>query len=176
VYLVKPHRYGICVKCWMARVGFTLALCVPRAGSAEVEVHLTHGERALTGPWRFHFGDDPRWASASFDDHGWEQMDLTPKPGAHDGDVGLPGYVPGWSARGHAGQWGHAWYRLRLHWSVSEGSRPVLLGPTLGRSRRTSTKARFGYGKYCRFGVAVAEVDVPAGRVLLYSRCLPHLQ
>ena len=30
-------------------------------------------------------------------------MDLTPIPGAHDNDVGLSGYVPGWNARGHRG-------------------------------------------------------------------------
>ncbi len=80
----------------------------------------------LNGPWAFHMGDDPRYAQAQFDDSTWERVDLTPKPGAHDGDVGLPGYVPGWTARGHKGEWGHAWYRLHVH---AEGS--VLVAPTL---------------------------------------------
>ncbi|WP_234800717.1 hypothetical protein [Luteitalea pratensis] len=44
----------------------------------------------LDGPWRFHTGDDPRWAAANADDTGWETIDLTPVPGSHDGDVGLP--------------------------------------------------------------------------------------
>src|SRR5450432_151913 len=44
----------------------------------------------LDGPWRFHTGDDPHWADANTDDSGWEQIDMTPVPGSHDGDVGLP--------------------------------------------------------------------------------------
>lgn len=84
---------------------------------------------ALHGPWRFHTGDDPRWAAPSFDDLGWESVDLTPAPGANDGDVGLPGYVPGWSARGHPGYQGYAWYRMRLTVMLPAGERMALLGP-----------------------------------------------
>jgi hypothetical protein len=47
----------------------------------------------LDGAWRFHTGDDPRWADANTDDNGWETIDLTAVPGSHDGDVGLPDYV-----------------------------------------------------------------------------------
>ncbi len=68
----------------------------------------------LNGPWKFHTGDDPRWADSAFDDARWETVDLTPAPGAHDSDVGLPGYVPGWTARGHRGYAGVAWYRMRV--------------------------------------------------------------
>ena len=57
----------------------------------------------LNGPWKFHVGDDPRWAEPGFADADWEAVDLTPPPGAHDADVGLTGYVPGWTARGHPG-------------------------------------------------------------------------
>ena len=98
-----------------------LLLVVMLAGPAFAETST-----ALNGPWAFHMGDDPRFAQAAFDDGGWERVDLTPKPGAHDGDVGLPGYVPGWTARGHKGEWGHAWYRLRVH-----GEGTVLVAPTL---------------------------------------------
>ncbi|MBM7129654.1 glycoside hydrolase family 2 [Dyella mobilis] len=83
---------------------------------------------ALNGPWRFSVGDDPAWAAADFDDSGWESVDLTPAPGAHDGDVGLPGYVPGWSKRGHAGYTGYAWYRLRI--TVDSDAPLALAGPT----------------------------------------------
>jgi hypothetical protein len=79
-----------------------------------VEVRLGQSEVALTGPWRFHIGDDPRWSEANFDDSGWEIVDLTPLAGAHDSDVGLTNYVPGWTARGHSGYSGWAWYRLRI--------------------------------------------------------------
>src|SRR6516165_8871266 len=47
----------------------------------------------LDGSWRFHTGDDPHWADANTDDNGWETVDMTPVPGSHDGDVGLPDYV-----------------------------------------------------------------------------------
>lgn len=85
----------------------------------------------LNGPWRFQIGDDPRWASPAYDDSSWEQVDLTPSPGAHDGDVGLPGYVSGWSRRGHAGYTGYAWYRMTVSVESDVGSPLALAGPTL---------------------------------------------
>lgn len=84
----------------------------------------------LDGPWRFHVGDDLRWASADADDSGWETIDLTAAPGSHDGDVGLPDYVGGWSAHGHRGYHGYAWYRRMV--TVPAGSAAWdILGPTL---------------------------------------------
>jgi hypothetical protein len=84
----------------------------------------------LDGPWRFHTGDDPRWADVNADDGGWETIDLTAVPGSHDGDVGLPDYVGGWMAHGHPGYTGYAWYRRLV--TVPSGSLSWdLLGPTL---------------------------------------------
>lgn len=84
----------------------------------------------LDGPWRFHTGDDPRWADASTDDTGWEPLDMTALPGSHDGDVGLPDYVGGWMAHGHPGYHGYAWYRRAV--TVPAGSASWdILGPTL---------------------------------------------
>src|SRR5579862_9033373 len=77
-------------------------------------IMIGHCVVALNGPWAFHTGDDPRWAEPGFDDSRWETVDLTPAPGAHDPDVGLTGYVPGWTARGHPGYSGYAWYRLHV--------------------------------------------------------------
>lgn len=85
----------------------------------------------LNGPWRFRVGDDPRWSSPSFDDADWATIDLTPTPGAHDGDVGLPGYVPGWAARGHPGLEGYAWYRMAVTVDGADHSPLALAGPTL---------------------------------------------
>jgi len=68
----------------------------------------------LNGPWRFHLGDNLSWAGPEIDDSNWESVDLTAPPGAHDSDVGLTGYVPGWGARGHAGYSGYGWYRLHI--------------------------------------------------------------
>src|SRR5690242_7470939 len=75
----------------------------------------------LDGPWRFHIGDDPRWANADADDSGWETMDLTAPASSNDGDVGLPNYVAGWTAHGHPGYEGYAWYRRTV--TVPAGNR-----------------------------------------------------
>src|SRR5262245_53880381 len=84
----------------------------------------------LDGAWRFHTGDDSRWADANTDDSGWETVDLTAVPGSHDGDVGLPDYVGGWRAHGHPGYHGYAWYRRAV--TVPAGrSEWDILGPTL---------------------------------------------
>jgi hypothetical protein len=84
----------------------------------------------LDGTWRFHTGDDPRWAAADMDDSSWETMDLTAPPGQHDGDVGLPDYVGGWSAHGHPGYHGYAWYRRMVKVPDTSASWDIL-GPTL---------------------------------------------
>ena len=84
----------------------------------------------LDGAWRFHTGDDPRWADANTDDNGWETIDLTAVPGSHDGDVGLPDYVGGWMAHGHPGYHGYAWYRRAVTVPAGRASWDIL-GPTL---------------------------------------------
>src|SRR5262245_47491610 len=99
-----------------ALVGFALA-CFALQPARAADVTLARAEAPLNGPWAFRLGDDPQWASAQFDDRDWERVDFTSAPNVHDGDVGIPGYVPGWTARGHSGRWGHAWYRLHLRWS-----------------------------------------------------------
>jgi hypothetical protein len=84
----------------------------------------------LDGAWRFHAGDDPRWANADTDDGDWETIDLTASPGSHDGDVGLPDYVGGWMAHGHPGLSGYAWYRRGVTVPAGHASWDIL-GPTL---------------------------------------------
>jgi len=83
----------------------------------------------LDGPWRFHTGDDPRWADASVDDSHWETMDLSAPASSIDGDVGLPNYLGGWMAHGHPGYQGYAWYRRTV--MVPPGTQGWdILGPT----------------------------------------------
>ena len=84
----------------------------------------------LDGSWRFHAGDDPHWADARADDGDWDTIDLTARPGSHDGDVGLPDYVTGWMAHGHPGYTGYAWYRRVVDVPAGRASWD-LLGPTL---------------------------------------------
>lgn len=122
---------GLAGPMWRALLSVALACFWMQTAQASTEVALARAEMPLNGPWAFRLGNDARWALPGFDDRDWERVDLTPAPGAHDGDVGLPGYVSGWTARGHSGQWGHAWYRLRVRWTVPAGATPVLIGPTL---------------------------------------------
>ena len=84
----------------------------------------------LDGDWRFRTGDDPHWADAGTDDSGWETIDLSARPGSHDGDVGLPDYVGGWMAHGHPGYTGYAWYRRVVDVPAGPAAWDIL-GPTL---------------------------------------------
>jgi len=91
---------------------------------------LRAASTTLDGAWRFHTGDDPRWANADTDDSDWDAIDLTAAPGSHDGDVGLPDYVGGWMTHGHPDYSGYAWYRRAVTVPAGHGSW-VILGPTL---------------------------------------------
>ncbi|TKR31056.1 glycoside hydrolase family 2 [Luteimonas gilva] len=120
-------RHGEKIAIFFASLSLALAL-IPCA-RASGELVLARAEIPLDGPWKFRIGDDPRWVDPHWDDGRWETVDLTPAPGAHDPDVGLEGYVPGWMERGHADVYGFAWYRQRLRWRLAEGGRLVLIGP-----------------------------------------------
>ena len=99
------------------------------AVTAPVPITLGQSVVKLNGPWKFHTGDDATWADPKFDDSTWESLDLTAPPGAHDGDVGLTDYVPGWGARGHRGYSGYAWYRLRVVVASPTSQALALAGP-----------------------------------------------
>ena len=105
----------------------TISSCVC-AQSREEAVPVTLGQSvvALTGPWKFHIGDDPRWADPGFDDSQWEALDLTPTPQTTLRGVPISGLVSGWTARGHAGYAGYAWYRMRVRISGAAGPLTLL--------------------------------------------------
>jgi Stage II sporulation protein E (SpoIIE)/Beta-galactosidase jelly roll domain len=71
-------------------------------------IHARLGESAveLDGPWKFHVGDDPSWSQPDFDDSNWEEIDLTPDT--------RTGVAPGWTAHGHRGYSGYAWYKIQV--------------------------------------------------------------
>lgn len=81
----------------------------------------------LTGPWKFHTGDDPRWADPGFNDSAWGAMDLTPPAGSVDPSLGSSGYIPGWTANGFPGYSGYAWYRLRFHIMAGQSQLALLM-------------------------------------------------
>jgi phosphoserine phosphatase RsbU/P len=73
---------------------------------------LGKGTVALDGPWQFHLGDNPDWASRSLNDatgqEGWEQL-TADKP---------------WGEQGHPSYAGYAWYRRHLHLEPAAGASP----------------------------------------------------
>jgi hypothetical protein len=64
---------------------------------------------SLDGQWRFHPGDNPRWASPDFDDSQWPLINST----------------KGWSKQGYKNMSGLAWYRTRIE--ISVGGQPLAL-------------------------------------------------
>lgn len=85
-----------------------LACSAQHAGSTSASTvieDLGKGTVALSGPWRFHTGDDPAWAQPGFNDSGWER---------------LSGDRP-WGAQGHERYTGYAWYRIHLRLTPAAG-------------------------------------------------------
>jgi Stage II sporulation protein E (SpoIIE) len=82
---------------------------------------LGKGVTPLDGPWQFHLGDDPTWATPGIDDatghNGWEQLTAA---------------AP-WGTQGHPGYTGYAWYRRQLNVSPAPGASPdvTLLIPAI---------------------------------------------
>jgi hypothetical protein len=68
---------------------------------------LGKGAILLDGPWQFHTGDNPEWASPSFDDSAWEPMLLNGP----------------WGSEGHPGYTGYAWYRRHVQINTVGGAR-----------------------------------------------------
>jgi hypothetical protein len=78
----------------------------PRPQSALVIQGLGQGQVKLNGFWQFHTGDDPRWASPSFDDSRWEPITASDS----------------WGNQGHSGYTGFAWYRRHLEINLVPGA------------------------------------------------------
>lgn len=75
-------------------------LIVPIAALLLSACNATHQDavRSLAGPWAFHPGDDPQWASPDFDDSAWSRLQ-----------------VPlSWGVQGYQDVSGVAWYRIRV--------------------------------------------------------------
>ncbi|HET9101460.1 MAG TPA: hypothetical protein VFN62_13785, partial [Acidobacteriaceae bacterium] len=119
---------------------------------------------ALNGPWKFHIGDNPAWADPNFDDSTWETVDLAPKAGAIDPTVGFSDYVPGWTAKGHPGYWGYAWYRIRVRVTAQPGEKLALTGPAdVDDAYQVFANGRLlgSFGKFPPPGTGAAQTPVP---------------
>ena len=67
---------------------------------------LGKGTFTLNGPWQFHPGDNPAWASPTFNSSDWEQLSAD-QP---------------WGKQGHAHLTGFAWYRCSIALNPSPGT------------------------------------------------------
>ena len=111
---------------------------VPVRVAPVTEIHLGESVAPLNGPWKFRVGDSPidpstgkpLWSEPGFDDSGWESVDLAPPSGSYDPIAGTSEYLPGWTARGHKGYWGYAWYRIRVRVDSRPGVKLALAGPS----------------------------------------------
>ena len=118
------------------RVPVLSAQSTPSSGTEHLK--LSRSATPLYGPWKFTIGDSPLnpstgqplWADPGFDDSKWENFDLTPASGSENPITGTSGFMPGWTARGHAGYWGYAWYRLRIQIDSEPGVALALAGPS----------------------------------------------
>jgi hypothetical protein len=118
-------------------IGWASAQPAPVAEAGTPQAELGQSVIPLNGPWKMEIGDSPRdsetgadlWAQPGFDDSKWETVDLTPKAGTFDPWNGSSGYVPGWTAKGHAGYAGYAWYRIHVKVVAKAGQGLALAGP-----------------------------------------------
>ena len=94
------------------------------------------GQIKLNGFWQFHTGDDPRWASPSFDDSAGNRSIVQQTLGAARG---IPGYT------------GFAWYRRHLEISLASGTNTTyaLLIPPVDDAYEVYWNGKLigGYGK-----------------------------
>ncbi len=104
----------------------------------ELKITLGQSLVPLNGPWKFSTGDSPldpkthqpTWAQQDFDDTKWEKVDLTPTANSPDDAYSqYLGIVQGWSARGHSGYTGYAWYRIRIQLAQQTQTKLILMGP-----------------------------------------------
>jgi len=91
------------------------------AGAVQLEATLGDGTVELSGPWKFHTGDDLAWAEQDYDDSSWGTIDVTPPAGSENVELGTSGYIPGWTGSGYPNYAGYAWYRLRINVRSSHG-------------------------------------------------------
>jgi len=113
----------------VASIGMHSANASTSNAVTTTKVTLGNSVVALAGPWKFHIGDDARWADPNFDDSGWEVVDLAAEKGSIDPAMGFEGFSPGWTGKGHPGYAGYAWYRMRIR--VTGADQPLsLLAPT----------------------------------------------
>ncbi len=108
--LPRRPRFTCFIAFLIFALGSILSQAEPAATPASMLVldGLGKGAAPLDGPWQFHLGDNPAWASPSFDDFYWTQI-TADKP---------------WGLQGHPSYAGYAWYRRHITVSPAPGAAP----------------------------------------------------
>ncbi|MGC2160499.1 MAG: PP2C family protein-serine/threonine phosphatase [Silvibacterium sp.] len=99
------------------RLCFVLGVLLLPAAFAQ-NFDLDHDRQpvaSVDGLWRFHPGDDARWADPAFDDSSWKLL-RSDRP---------------WYEQGYPGMSGYAWYRFTVSLPASSQPSSLLLAPFL---------------------------------------------
>ncbi len=135
---------------WCALLVSTV-LVRPASLAAQSDIVLGRASVQLTGPWKFHTGDNPAWAQPAFDDSSWSTVDLTPPLSSYDPYMGSSGFVPGWTERGYRGYSGFAWYRLRVNiQDAAQGGLAIKMPSDVDDAYQVFANGRF-IGEFGRF-------------------------
>ncbi len=109
--LKTKRKLSLCVL-WVS-----LLVC---CGTAQAEIYkapaIGPGVITVPGTWQFHTGDDVAWANPAFNDSNWQPI-FADQP---------------WSAQGHAGYAGFAWYRKHTELGVQSEPLGLLIPEEIG--------------------------------------------
>jgi hypothetical protein len=75
---------ALLVSCVVLLPAFAARAQSTASDPSATSITLGQSVAPLNGPWKFHVGDDPRWADPNFDDSQWETVDLASKARAFD--------------------------------------------------------------------------------------------
>ena len=139
MFTLNPSRRRLIAVIFTTTIVITLLVIADLAtGGRPDPPELRAAATLLDGSWRFHTGDDPRWADANTDDSNWETIESDRRTGVATTAMSVcPDYVGGWMAHGHPGYAGYAWYRRAVN--VPSGDAWDILGPTSSRTATSCT-------------------------------------
>ena len=117
---MRVRSMTIVLAAWIAAIAASAgAQPAPQAASSSAvnpgqqSIDLGHSMQKVT-EWKFHPGDDLRYAQPGFDDSSWQPMHVKGRANSHDPFFSADSFVPGWTARGFPKLTGYAWYRTHL--------------------------------------------------------------
>ena len=116
-----PRIVAIAILAFAPHPGHATPPILNNSAAASIIIDgLGKGTVPLHGPWQFHPGDNPAWASPSFDTSAWQQLSAD-QP---------------WGSQGHGQLTGVAWYRCSVVLLPAPGVNPkfALLVPHVGDS------------------------------------------